>query len=94
MVDNKYDIRQTSTGIVLGSVTDTRWGGVVGAGVEYGFAPNWSLGFEYDHIFLDRKDVTFVGNFGGVQTDSIKQDVDLFTARLNYKFGGPIIAKY
>jgi outer membrane immunogenic protein len=28
------------------------------------------------------------------QTDSIKQDVDLFTARLNYKFGGPVIAKY
>ena len=94
VVDNKYEIRQTSTGIGLASVTDNRWGGVVGAGVEYGFAPNWSLGFEYDHIFLDRKDVTFVGNFGGVQTDSIKQDVDLFTARLNYKFGGPIIAKY
>ena len=30
----------------------------------------------------------FVGN------DRIRQDVDLVTARLNYKFGGPIIAKY
>ena len=27
-------------------------------------------------------------------TDRIRQDVDLVTARLNYKFGGPVIAKY
>ena len=26
--------------------------------------------------------------------DRVDQDVDLVTARLNYKFGGPIIAKY
>jgi outer membrane immunogenic protein len=24
----------------------------------------------------------------------IRQDVDLVTVRLNYKFGGPVIAKY
>ena len=29
-----------------------RWGGTVGAGLEYGFAPNWSVGVEYNHIFL------------------------------------------
>ncbi len=63
---------------------------MVGAGVEYGFAPSWSVAFEYDHMFMDRQNVTF----GFLQTDSIKQDVDLFTARLNYKFGGPVIAKY
>jgi outer membrane immunogenic protein len=94
VVDNKFDIRSTSTGANLASTSDTRWGATVGAGIEYGFAPNWSLGFEYDHIFLDRKTYTFAGNFGGIQTDSIKQDMDLFTARLNYKFGGPILAKY
>ena len=27
-------------------------------------------------------------------TDRIRQDVDLVTARLNYKFGGPVIARY
>ena len=27
-------------------------------------------------------------------TDRIRQDVDLVTARLNYKFGGPAVAKY
>ena len=27
-------------------------------------------------------------------TDRIRQDVDLVTARLNYKFGGPVVARY
>jgi len=89
VVDNKYDIFNLA-GVNLASTSNTRWGGTVGAGVEYGFAPNWSLGFEYDHIFLDRQNVSF----GALGSDSIKQDVDLFTARINYKFGGPIIAKY
>jgi outer membrane immunogenic protein len=69
---------------------DTRWGGTVGAGVEYGFAPGFSLGFEYDHLFLGR--TSFVTAFG--DTFSAKNDVDLFTARLNYKFGGPVIGRY
>ena len=34
------------------TASDTRWGGMVGAGVEYGFAPNWSAGVEYDHLFM------------------------------------------
>jgi outer membrane immunogenic protein len=78
----------------LASTSNTRWGGVVGAGVEYGFTPNWSVGFEYDHLFMDRQTVTFVAPGLGVASDSIKQDVDLFTARINYRFGGPVIAKY
>jgi outer membrane immunogenic protein len=92
VTDNKYEIRNTAGG-VLASTSDSRWGAVVGAGVEYGFSPNWSLGFEYDHLFMGRQDVQFTGaNF--TQTDSVKQDVDMFTARLNYKFGGPMLAKY
>ena len=36
----------TATGMSrsLNNVDDTRWGGVVGVGLEYGFAPNWSAG--------------------------------------------------
>lgn len=28
------------------------------------------------------------------RTDGIKQDADLVTVRVNYRWGGPIIAKY
>jgi outer membrane immunogenic protein len=90
VTDTKYDVFAVPGGLLLGSNSNTRWGGVVGAGVEYGFASNWSVGFEYDHLFMDRQTVTFPF----LQSDSIKQDVDLFTARVNYRFGGPIVAKY
>jgi outer membrane immunogenic protein len=90
VVSDKYEISSTA-GALLASTSDTRWGGTVGAGLEYGFAPNWSVGVEYNHIFLSDKDVTFAG-FAG--TERIRQDVDMGLVRLNYKFGGPMIGRY
>ena len=93
VVGAKYDVR-TAGGAFVASSDDTRWGGTIGAGLEYGFAPNWSVGVEYNHIFLGGHDQNL--NNGGVivQSDHIKQDVDMGLVRLNYKFGGPILAKY
>ena len=32
---------------------------------------------------------------GGVfRTNSISQDVDIVTARINYRFGGPVVPRY
>ena len=90
VVSDKYEISSTA-GALLASTSDTRWGGTVGAGLEYGFAPNWSVGVEYNHIFLSDKDVTFAG-FAG--SERIRQDVDMGLVRLNYKFGGPMIGRY
>jgi len=90
VVSNKYEISSTA-GALLSSSSDSRWGGTVGAGLEYGFAPNWSVGVEYNHIFLSDKDVTFAG-FAG--SERIRQDVDMGLVRLNYKFGGPMIGRY
>jgi outer membrane immunogenic protein len=95
VVDDKYTIVTNPGGALLASASETRWGGVVGVGFEYGFAPNWSAGIEYDHMFLGTQSNGFVtpaGAFAG--SDNIKQDADLFIARVNYKFGGPIIARY
>jgi outer membrane immunogenic protein len=92
---DKYDIFDVPTGLLTDTARETRWGGTVGIGLEYGFASNWSVGVEYDHLFMGTRDVSFAtvaGVFDG--TDRIRQDVDLFTARLNYKFGGPVVARY
>ncbi len=35
---------------------------------------------------------TPAGAFAG--SDSIRQDIDMVTVRLNYRWGGPVIAKY
>jgi outer membrane immunogenic protein len=95
VTSDRYRLLATGTGIQLAnSVDDTRWGGVVGAGLEYGFAPNWSAGIEYNHMFMQDKTYNFVGNgvvfpAGTLVAQSrIRQDVDIVTARINYKFGG------
>jgi outer membrane immunogenic protein len=83
-------------GVTVDSTNDTRWGGAVGTGVEVSFAPNWSVGFEYDHLFMGNRNVTFtaVGGGGLTRIDNIKQDVDMGTVRVNYRWGGPVISKY
>jgi outer membrane immunogenic protein len=96
VTDDRFEIRDTLTNILLATTGDqTRWGGTVGAGVEFSFAPNWSVGVEYDHLFMGTKTVTF-SDAAGVffATDRIRQDVDIVTARVNYRFGGPVIARY
>ncbi|WP_024510023.1 outer membrane beta-barrel protein [Bradyrhizobium sp. ARR65] len=89
---NTFQINSALTGAQLASTNNTRWGAAVGAGFEFGFAPNWSLGVEYDHLFMPAGNVTFTS--GGVSTsDRISQDFDLVTARLNYRFS-PVVLKY
>jgi outer membrane immunogenic protein len=101
VTSDRFNSFATGTNIqVSNTVNDTRWGGAVGVGVEYGFAPNWSAAIEYDHLFMQDKTHTFLNNgVAGVAgtlfgTDRIRQDVDLVTVRVNYRWGGPVIAKY
>jgi outer membrane immunogenic protein len=93
---DRYDSRTAVGNIVASNITNqTYWGGAVGTGLEFGFAPSWSVGVEYDHLFMQDKNVTFTNN--GVagpagtlfKTDRIRQDVDLVTVRVNYRFFGP-----
>jgi outer membrane immunogenic protein len=93
VTDNHYTAVSTLPPLIgIDATSETRWGASVGAGIEYAFAQNWSVGFEYDHLFMGNKDV--ISSTGFLIVDHIKEDVDLFTARVNYKFGGPVVARY
>ena len=84
-------------GTTFDTASETHWGGVIGTGIEIGFAPSWSVAFEYNHLFMGSHNVSFNATaLGGIstRTDSIKQDVDMGTVRVNYTFGGPVVAKY
>ena len=102
VTSDKYLGTVTATGVVFDSVNETRWGGAIGTGIEFGFAPNWSVALEYDHLFMGHRDLTFTsaGVLAGIpagaafRTDTISQNVDLVTARINYRFGGPVAARY
>ncbi len=95
---DKYEVFDVPTGFLIADANETRWGATVGAGVEFGFTPNWSVGLEYDHLFMGHRDIDFTdpaGAFAG--TDHIRQDVDMVLLRLNYRFGGygaPVAARY
>jgi outer membrane immunogenic protein len=96
VADDKYRGLVTATGVAFDQANETRWGGAIGTGIEFSFAQNWSAGVEYDHLFMGRHTDNFTAIGTGVfsRTDSIKQDVDMVTARINYRWGGPVIAKY
>ena len=96
VASDKYNTYFTSTGVGIDRASETRWGAVVGAGVEFGFAPNWSVAFEYDHLFMGKRDVSaYLITTGALSAiDTISQDVDIATVRVNYRFGGPVVAKY
>ena len=100
VTSNRFSILETFTGIELASVSTTRWGGTVGVGFEYGFTPNWSFGVEYNHLFMGDANNSFTGVnpvTAAFVNNRITQDVDMVTARINYRFGGygaPVTGRY
>jgi outer membrane immunogenic protein len=95
VTDNKYTTFFTATSVQYNQASDTRWGGAVGTGIELGFAPNWSVAVEYDHLFMGRPNITFPATSIAVsRSDNIGQGVDMGTVRVNYRWGGPVVAKY
>ena len=89
--------RGTIAGVTFDRVDDSRWGGAVGVGLEYGFTPNWSAAIAYDHMFMGTRTLDFNTAAAPVvftREDRIKQDVDVVTVRVNYRWGGPVVAKY
>jgi outer membrane immunogenic protein len=91
VTSNHLDVFDNITGLGLFSASNTRWGGTVGVGYEYGFAPNWSVGVEYDHLWMGNANNSFSvadPRLAAVLNDRISQDVDMVTVRVNYRFGG------
>jgi outer membrane immunogenic protein len=69
----------------------TLTGLLLGGGIEYAFAPNWSAKLEYDHVgYLSRNvDLGLVTTNKPVTANTVK-------AGVNYKFFGPsgvVVAK-
>jgi outer membrane immunogenic protein len=87
-----------------GRTSETRAGWALGAGVEWAFAPNWSLKAEYLHYDLGDTSYALVGNgvVGGGGSEprdgadyaiavraKSSNSGDIFRVGLNYRFGAP-----
>lgn len=80
-----------------GTASELKVGWAAGAGVSKAFG-NWNVGVEYLHIDLGRSSVTATSTTGFFTTTTITASQRFIedTARLtiNYKWGGPVVAKY
>jgi outer membrane immunogenic protein len=95
VTDRNYENWGPAGTLLSSTGYDTRWSPTVGAGLEYGFAPNWSVGVEYNHIFEGRHSTSFYTPAGvAIPGYNSGGDTDMVLGRLNYRFGGPIVAKY
>jgi outer membrane immunogenic protein len=84
------------------SGSSTLTGVVLGAGIEYAFATNWSAKLEYDRTDYLARSVSFVSvdNLGDVNFSNSNETAttNIVKAGINYRFfaGGPgvVVAKY
>jgi outer membrane immunogenic protein len=89
----------TGTGIVIAlSEDETRTGWMVGAGVEYGFTPNWSFKVEYNYMDFgaDVSNLVIPGTGVIFTAADIDQQMHVVKAGINYRFnwGAPVVARY
>ncbi len=86
-----------------GTIRDTRVGWTAGVGTEYAFGGGWSLKAEYLYVDLGSVSATstnLVGFAGttpfpsNVYTHSVDLKSNIVRVGVNYKFGGPVVARY
>jgi outer membrane immunogenic protein len=82
----------TATGVYNSNATasDTRSGWTSGAGVEWGFAPNWSAKLEYDYVKFDTSNITVtaitVAGVGVVSGASATSSLNMVKLGAAYRF--------
>ena len=95
-VNNRLSVSDV-TAPFTGSGSQTQWhnGWTVGAGWEYGITQNWTVGLEYDYAAFETKSYQLAGASAGTYTfDTRPRDIQSAVVRVNYKFGGPLVARY
>ena len=78
-----------------GSATETRIGWTVGAGLEWAFVNNWSLKAEY--LYYDLGSISHSMTdpfFPAAYNASANLKGSIARIGVNYRFGGPVVAKY
>jgi outer membrane immunogenic protein len=81
-----------------GSDSQVDVGYTVGAGVEWAFNNNWSVKGEYLYMDLGNRTTTALGITGTPATAILNlrshDQYNIVRVGLNYKWGGPVVAKY
>src|SRR3989442_761288 len=87
--NNSFTITNVTTGASIPtSNNNTNSGWLVGAGIEWAFAPNWSAKIEYDYLGLDSRTFTVpAGVFlAGDTFTTTNPNVQMVKVGINYRF--------
>jgi outer membrane immunogenic protein len=88
-VHNHYGALDNTIPVAFGT-TNTRTGYVVGGGLEYAIAPNWSAFLEYNYIELSNKTITLVDSISGATRPAdVYQNIQMLKVGFNYKISAP-----
>jgi len=90
--NDNFTITNTATGAsITGSNNNSNSGWLVGAGIEWAFADNWSAKVEYDYLGLRSRTITVpAGGFLASDTFTIgNPNVQMVKFGVNYLFNGP-----
>ena len=100
-VDQRFSVVDIPTGVLL-STADHRntSGGDAGVGFEWMFSNNWwlrgnwSLWVEWDHIFAQDRTVLITPLTAPAFSETFRRDFDKVLFGINWRFGGPVAARY
>ena len=79
----------TTGGSISVSNSNSNSGWLVGAGIEWAFAPNWTAKVEYDFLGLNNSTFTVPAGIpviGGDVITTTNRDVQTLTVGINYLF--------
>ena len=85
-VGNNASINNLTTGASI-TASNTNGGWLVGAGLEYAFAPNWTAKLEHVYLGLSSWSWNAPGILLPADTFTVDRDVKMLKVGINYKFG-------
>jgi outer membrane immunogenic protein len=96
---NGLAVTDLTTGASLsGSANNSNSGWTAGGGVEWAFANNWTVKFEYDYIGLGSRSFTVPLTSPVLPGDTFTatRNIQMATVGINYLFnwGNPVVARY
>jgi outer membrane immunogenic protein len=84
----------------FGTVTNTHVGWTAGFGIEGAIGGNWTARLEYLYVDLGTVNGSFLTTIGGLGGGALSSNYssrvtdNVLRVGVNYKFGGPVVAKY
>jgi outer membrane immunogenic protein len=88
----EFKYRESILGAQVATGSDTKWGWVIGTGIEYQILPRLSAKVEYNFMDFGRDPVGLTTGLGGTVTIDSQQYIHAVKFGVNYRLGGDLIS--